>query len=86
MISHRDPKVVTTIIDIISSVYGRDSPLTFTHRKVHEYLGMTIDFSEKGKGKFIIYDYIADMLEYPPEDTKTGESETPAEYHLFTTI
>ena len=77
---------MTTIIDIISSVYGRDSPLTFTRRKVHEYLGMTIDFSEKGKGKFIIYDYIADMLEYLPEDTKTGESETPAEYHLFTTI
>ena len=84
--SHRYPKVVTTIIDLISSFYGRESPLIITRGKVHEYLGMTIDFSEKGKGKFIIYDYISDMLEYLPEDTKTGESETPAEYHLFTTI
>ena len=47
--SHKDPEVVTTIIDIISSICGRESPLTVTHRKFHEYLGMTIDFSEKVK-------------------------------------
>ena len=33
--SHRYPKVVTNIIDIIISVYGRDYPLTVTRGKVH---------------------------------------------------
>ena len=39
---HRDPKVVTTIIDLIISVYGRDFPLIVTCKNVHEYLVMTI--------------------------------------------
>ena len=45
---------------------------------------MTIDFSEKGKVKSTIYDYIANMLEELPEDIKSGEAETLAGYHLFT--
>ena len=67
--SHRDPKIVTNIIDLIRSVYGRESPLTATHGKVHKYIGMNIDFSKKGKINFTIYDYIDDMLEDLPEDT-----------------
>ena len=53
---HRYLKVVTTIIDIIISVYVRKYPLTFTRGKVHKYLGMTIDFSKKGKVKFTMYE------------------------------
>ena len=83
--SHRDPKVVTTIIDIISHVYGRDSPLTVACGKFHEYLGMTIDLSEKGKINFTMYDYISDMLEELPENLKIGEAVTPDGDHLFTT-
>ena len=75
---HRDPKVVTNIIDIISSAYVRESPLTVTRVKVHKYLGMTIDFSENGKVKFTMHEYIYDMPEELPEDTKTGELSKPA--------
>ena len=64
---------MTTIIDLISSVYGREYPLALIRRKVHEYLGMTIDFSEKGKVKFTMYDYISNMIEELPKETKTGE-------------
>ena len=39
------PKVVTTIIDLIGSVYDTDFPLTATRGKVQEYLGMNTDFS-----------------------------------------
>ena len=59
--------------------------LRVTCGKVHEYLGMTIYFCEKGKVKFTMYNYIAGMLEEIPEDTKTGESSTPSGDHLFTT-
>ena len=51
---HKDTKVVNTIIDIIISVYVRESLLTVTCEKVHQYLGMTIELSKKGKGKFTI--------------------------------
>ena len=83
--SHRYPKLVTTIIDLIISVYGRESPLKFTCGKVHENLEMTIDFYEKGKIKFTMYDYIANMLEDLPEDKKEVEAATPSGDHLFRT-
>ena len=76
---------MATIIDIIISVYGRESPFTVTCEKVHGNLGTTIDFYEKGKVKLNIYDYILYMLEEFPEYTKTGEAETPDGDHLFTT-
>ena len=76
---------MTTITDLFSSVYGRESPLTFTRRKVHKYLRITNDFSEKGKVKFTTYDYISDILEDLPEDMKTGEAETTDGDHLLTT-
>ena len=65
-------KVLTTIIDLILSVYVRESLLTVTRGKVHEYLGMTIDFSEKGKVKFTRYEYIKDMLKDIPKNINTG--------------
>ena len=67
---HRDPKVVTTIIDIISSIYGRQSPVTVIHGNVHIYIGMTIDLSNKGKVNFTMYDYIGDIIKDLPEYIK----------------
>ena len=52
----------------IISVYGRESPLTVTRGKVHEYLGITIGFTDKDRVKFTMYDYIYNMLEDIPED------------------
>ena len=51
-----DPKVVTTIIDLISSVCGKKFLLTVPHEEVHKYLGMTIDFFKKGKLNFTMND------------------------------
>ena len=76
---------MTTITDLIRSVYVRESPLTVNSGKFHKYLGITIDFSEKGKVKFTMYDYIANILEELPEDMKTGEAAKPAGNNLFNT-
>ena len=76
---------MSDITDLISSVYGREYPLKVTRGKVHKYLGITIDFSKKGKVKFTMYYYIANILEDINEDTKTGDAETPANDHMFTT-
>ena len=64
---------MTNIINLIGSVYVRESPLEFTHGKFHEYLVMKVYFYNKGKVKFTIYDYISNMLEDLPKDTRTGE-------------
>ena len=80
--SHESADVVTEMIDLLEMEFGNEAPLTKTRGKVHEYLGMTIDFSEKGKVKFSMIDYVQKMLDSLPDDM-TGESSTPASNHLF---
>jgi hypothetical protein len=82
-ISHVDPAVVTNVLNHLDQEFGNEAPLTVTRGKVHDYLGMTIDYSTKGKVKFIMTDYITEMLDESPDDMG-GESPTPAGDHLFT--
>jgi hypothetical protein len=81
-ISHIDPSVVTSIIKLLESEFGKEAPLTKTRGKVHEYLGMTIDFSLPEKVKFIMLDYMKGMLDELPADMD-GTVITPASSHLF---
>ena len=48
-ISHVDPDVVTSIIKSLEAEFAKDAPLTIMRGKVHEYLGMTLDYSIAGK-------------------------------------
>jgi hypothetical protein len=82
-ISHADPKVVTKIIEMLSQKFGSaDAPLTINRGKVHQYLGMTIDYSQNEKVKFSMIEYIQGMLDEIPADM-IGESLTPASKYLF---
>jgi hypothetical protein len=51
---------------------------------IHDYLGITIDYREKGKVKFTMYDYLEDILDEMPEDMN-GTAPTPASDNLFDT-
>ena len=82
-ISHVDPDVVTKMIDLLEKEFGKEAPLTKTRGKVHQYLGMTIDFSVPGKVRFSMIDYVKNMLDALPDDMQTGETPTPASLHLF---
>ena len=79
-----DPEIVTSILAEIDDWCGEIAPLTVTRGKVHEYLGMTIDYSEEGKVKFTMYDYIDDLLEELPPHMQ-GSAASPAAAHLFET-
>eukprot|EP00957_Ditylum_brightwellii_P174168 13260128-Ditylum_brightwellii.AAC.1 len=59
--------------------YGK---LRTTQGKVHEYLGMTLDFSKKGKVRVGMTDYIKEIIEDFPEAVNTSVT-TPAAVHLF---
>jgi hypothetical protein len=82
-ISHVDSNVVSHIIDQLNEKYGKDAPLSVTRGKVHEYLGMTIDFTTKGKVKIIMDDYADGVLVEAREDS-AGFATSPAAEHLYT--
>jgi hypothetical protein len=81
-ISHVDSKVNDTIIDLLETEFGKEAPLTITRGRVHDYLGMTLDYTEKGKVKIKMIDYVTKMLAELPEEM-SGEAPTPAGNHLF---
>jgi hypothetical protein len=81
-ISHINPDVNTTIIDLINTVFGKEAPITVTRGPIHDYLGMMLDYSKKGKVKIKMIDYVKKMLADLP-DEMNGEAPTPAGNHLF---
>jgi hypothetical protein len=44
--SHEDEKEVMKMITWLKSIYGED--MRVSRSKVHDYLGMTLDFTKKG--------------------------------------
>jgi hypothetical protein len=81
-ISHVSKNVVTSVIKQLETEFGIEAPLTITRGKFHEYLGMMLDFSQKGKDKVTQVPYIQGMLDELPTDMD-GEAATAAGPHLF---
>jgi hypothetical protein len=87
-ISHVDPKVVTTIVNLLDAKYGQEivggkrAPVTVNRGKIHDYLGMTLDYSEPNVVKIDMRDYVQKILDEAPENMD-GTSTTPASSHLF---
>ena len=50
---------------------------------IHEYLGLTINFSENGQVIFTMYDYIEDIIGTPPSDMN-GTAPDPTRVGMFT--
>ena len=66
-----NPDVVTDILNKLEDKYGgEEAPLTVTRGKIHDYLGMVIDYTTPGKVKFSMDQYIEEMLNELPEDMK----------------
>jgi hypothetical protein len=81
-ISHVDSAVVDDILLMLDKRYGKDAPLTITRGDVHEYLGMTIDFTNKGKVMILMDDYTDNVLKEARDDM-AGVATSPAAEHLF---
>ena len=54
--ARHDPKVVTENINNSSREIVKESLLTETLGKIHDYVGMIIDYSVPWKVKFSVYD------------------------------
>jgi hypothetical protein len=81
-ISHEGPQLVMSIINKLKKRYGNEAPLTVKHGKVHNYLGMTLDFLSPKKMRILMLDYILKLLDDLPEEYG-GEVVTPAVNHLL---
>lgn len=81
-ISHKYANVVTSIIKSLSAKYGITIPLLISRGKVHEYLGMTIEFTTKGKECITMYNQVDNIINNAPGIYKTG-SATAAPNNLY---
>jgi hypothetical protein len=81
--SHVKQSVLDEVINKLNDEFGTIKKLAASYGKIHGHLGMTIDYSEDGKVKLTMYDYLEDILEESPEDMK-GVTRTVASDHLFT--
>ena len=64
--------------------YGKLKEVTVTRGKLHEYLGMMIDFSTAGKVKFRMNDYVQNMLDkFTVQFKSTDTVMIPASNKMF---
>jgi hypothetical protein len=83
-ISHMKQTVIDSVLNDLNEEFGTTrKPLTATTGLIHDYLGITIDYSEKGKVKFTMYDYLEDSLDKIPEDMNGTAPPRPASDNLF---
>jgi hypothetical protein len=81
--SHVNAGVLEKVIKRLDEKYGKEAPLMVNRGTVYEYLGMTIDFSKKGKVEFIMNDYdVENLLDEVPKEM-SGHTATPAANQLF---
>jgi hypothetical protein len=80
-ISHVDFVTVDAVISTLEQEFGTEAPLTVQRGKIHDYLGMILDFSTSGKLVVFMEPYIRSMIEDMPMDM-IGTAENPAAPHL----
>ena len=82
-ISCKDPSEVTDVIKKLESIYATIDPMTIKRGKIHQYLGMTLDFKKQPGSVWItMYDYIRKMLKEVPDEMR-GTRATAAPGYLF---
>ena len=81
-VSHMEAKEVEKFIKQMEETFGKDTPLSVSCGKIHDYLEMTLDFRNKGEVQIDMEHYIDMMLQDAPKDME-GVSNTPAAVHLF---
>ena len=82
-VSHADSTVVDVMIESIKQEFGQKLDVTVCRGKIHNYLGLRMDFSEKGQVVLTMHDFISELLKEVPDELLRGPSSSPASNHLF---
>ena len=84
MLSHKSSRVVDSIIAWLESEYSRVDKMMIRQGKVHNYLGMRLDFFKPGKVMVDIEAYLDEIFHHLPSDMD-GNTTTPSAEHLLKT-
>ena len=80
--SHVKMTVIYQFITDMEGEFGKEMPLNQSRGKVHDYLGMTLDFSNPGEVTITMIDYLKSVLHDAPKEMR-GKAATPAGSFLF---
>ena len=81
-VSHEEERVLDEFIAMMEEEFGQDAPLSVSRGLVQEYLGMTLDFSKRGRLVVKMSNFVKNMLNDAPA-SMNGKADTPAAAHLF---
>jgi hypothetical protein len=81
-VSHVDSKVVDDILDLMDNEFGKEEPMNRSRGKVHDYLGMILDFSVPGEVTIDMVNYVRTVIADMPEEME-GTAAAPAAARLF---
>ena len=82
--SHMHPEVNDEFLKWLNKKYGSYGEVKAKRGDVHDYLGMKLDFREKGKVKIDMTDYVKEMVDSFPKKFYTKDTApTPATKDLF---
>ena len=81
--SHKELKVLKQFLARqLNEEFGKETPISESYGKQHDYFGMKLDYSSPGEVKVTMADYVKLILHDAPEDM-AGTAATPAGNHLF---
>jgi hypothetical protein len=84
-VSHKDPVIIDNfILCWVKKQYGSIGEVKVTHGKIHEHLGMKLDFSRKGQVMIDMRDYVETMRQAFPQEELVGKKvSSPWNDNLF---
>ena len=71
-ISHKEQAVLEDFLKDLRDEFGQEDELTENKGMVHEYLGITIDYSIPHKVVFTMFDYLEDVIIEASQDLKNS--------------
>ena len=82
--SHIDPKVNNEFLQWIKDTFGQLGEVKMTPGPLHNYLGMTLDYSVPGQVSIDMSHYVKKMVkEFPQENLKGASVASPWNENLF---
>ena len=82
--SHKESKILDGFFQWVKDTYGSIGEVKITRGKIHEYLGMTLDYSVPGQVSINMIDYVKSMIANFPEEYLQGSKvASPWNENLF---
>lgn len=81
--SQQNKNVLQEFINKLRAEFSKEDKLMENKGLIHDYLGITIDYSLPRKMVFTMFDYLEDIIVECPDDLKSGTLIYPSNNSLF---